>query len=176
MKEDFVILVDEKDKKIGLKEKVAAHLGEDSLHRAFMFFIFDDRGRLFLQKRSKDKMLWPLYWDTGASHPRVKEDYESVGMRRLKEELGFSCQLENIGKFQYKSRYKNIGSENEICAVLAGRYNGVVNPNPGEIAEWKWIEIKSLKKEITKNPQHYTPWLKIGLKVFLKERKGRFLK
>ena len=69
-----------------------------------------------------------------------------------------------MSKFQYQAGYKNIGSENEICALLIGQYDGEVAPNPQEVMEYKWIRIDELEKEINKHPKKYVPWLKIALK------------
>ena len=49
-----VIVVDENNKKVCLKEKNAAHIDGD-LHRAFSIFIFNKRGELLLQQRSLEK-------------------------------------------------------------------------------------------------------------------------
>ena len=36
-----LVLVDENDHQIGLKEKIAAHLGDGDLHRAFSILVFN---------------------------------------------------------------------------------------------------------------------------------------
>jgi geranylgeranyl diphosphate synthase type I len=170
MKQEQVILVDRNDKKIGLKDKVESHLGRGDLHRAFVVFIFDGRGKLLIQKRSKEKMLWPLYWEcTIASHPREGENYIEAGERRLKEELGFTCGLKFLNKFQYAEKYKKIGAEREVCAVLIGEHSGGININKKEVDDCKWIKIEELKEDIVKNPQNYAPWLKGSFKIFLKD-------
>ena len=50
-----VIVVDENNKKVSLKEKNAVHIDGD-LHRAFSIFIFNKRGELLLQQRSLEKI------------------------------------------------------------------------------------------------------------------------
>ena len=170
-KKDLIIIVNARNRKIGLRDKTEAHLGRGILHRAFVVFIFDTAGKLLLQQRSKKKMLWPLYWDCScASHPRVKERCRKSGERRLKEELGFTASLRNLGKFQYAARYKDIGAERELVILLTGRYEGKIKPNQKEVADFKWVDINSLNKDIAKHPQIYTPWLKKGLKIILKNR------
>lgn len=160
-----LVLVNKKDEQIGLAEKDAAHQGRGALHRAFSVYIFDDKGRLLLQQRSRRKKLWPLFWSNSCcSHPREGENYEAAGERRLREELGFTVRLRLADKFQYQASYKDIGSENEICAVLIGRYNGEAALNREEAAACKWIALKELERDISKNPARYTPWLKIALK------------
>ena len=161
-----LIIVNKNDEKIGLEDKLKCHLGKGILHRAFTIFIFNSKNQLLIQKRAKNKFLWPLVWETScSSHPLEKEDYVKASEKRLKQELGIACKLNLLTKFQYQARYKNIGSENEVCALLVGKYNGQVAPNPKEVAEWKWIDIKTLKKDLAKNPKKYCPWLKIALKI-----------
>jgi len=166
---DKVITVDENDNQIGLKDKLICHLGQGILHRAFSVFVFNIKGEFLLQKRSKDKFLWPLYWtNTCCSHPKENESYEEAGQRRLKEEMGFSCPLKFIGKFQYQSGYKDIGSENELCSVLVGEYDGKISINPEEVADYKWVNFENLKEDVIKNPDNYTPWLTMELEKFFK--------
>lgn len=159
-----VILVDKNDNQIGLEDKLKAHLGQGILHRAFSVFVFNSKGELLLQQRASEKMLWPLFWtNTCCSHPREGEGYEEGGQRRLKEELGFTCPLEYKGKIRYQASYEDIGSENELCPVLVGEYNGEVLPNKEEVNNFKWVNFDELKKDVSENPDKYTPWLKMEL-------------
>jgi isopentenyl-diphosphate delta-isomerase len=160
-----IIAVDPEDRAIGFESKEKCHDGEGILHRAFSIFIFNNKNQLLIQKRSKYKRLWPLYWsNTCCSHPRSDEGYKEAAERRLKEEVGFSCELKYLYKFRYKAKYENIGSENEVCAVLIGKSNHNIIPNPKEISDYKWLALNELKKDINKNPDQYTPWFKIEVK------------
>lgn len=162
-----VILVDKDDRQIGLEEKVKSHMGDGVMHRAFSVFIFNSKGEFLLQRRSREKMLWPLYWtNTCCSHPREGEDYQEAGQRRLKEEMGFSCTLKPVGKFSYHAKYKDIGSESELCSVLMGTYDGKVIPDPKEAAEYTWTNFQELQKDVAANPDKYTPWFKLELEKF----------
>jgi len=163
-----LVLVNEKDEMVGLEEKEKCHRGKGILHRAFSIYIFNNKGQLLIQQRSKFKKLWPNYWSNSCcSHPREREDYIKAGKRRLKEELGFNSTLKFITKFQYQAKYKDIGSENELCTILVGYYNGKVKPNPKEVADWQWIDVNKLRKDFKKNPENYTLWFKIGLEKVL---------
>lgn len=164
MPQEKLILVDEKDNVIGSEEKNKCHEGRGILHRAFTIFIFNNQNQVLLQRRSEFKKLWPLFWDGScAGHPRENEDFKESAERRLKEELGIECDLKMIDKFQYQANYKNIGSENEICAILTGRYNGEIKPNLKEVAELRWINKDELRQEIFEKNSYFTPWLKISL-------------
>jgi len=166
-----LVVVNKNNEEIGLEDKLKCHLGKGILHRAFTAFIFNSKNQLLIQKRSKNKLLWPLIWEAScSSHPLRTENYITAGKKRLKKELGFSCELKFLGKFKYQVKYKNIGAEKEICAFLVGKYNGKVKSNPKEIAEWKWIDLKTLKKDLIKSPRKYAPWLKIALKFHEKRK------
>ena len=101
--EGFLILVDAKDNIIGYESRERCHQGKGLRHRAFSIFIFDDQKQLLVQRRSVEKVLWPLHWSNSlCSHPRRGESYEEAAMRRLKEELGFETPLQLLFKFQYE--------------------------------------------------------------------------
>ncbi|HIH46552.1 MAG TPA: isopentenyl-diphosphate Delta-isomerase [Candidatus Nitrosotenuis sp.] len=171
MTEEFLILVDENDNPIGTEEKVKCHLPNGKLHRAFTVLLFDRNHRLLLTRRSETKMLWPGDWDgTVASHPRKTETYVSSAERRLPEEIGASCKLDYLFKFEYHVPYKDIGSENEICGTLIGIVSDDFQMKlvKDEISEIKWISESELFSDIMKNPETYCPWMLLAL-YFLKE-------
>lgn len=174
MSDEYVILVDENDNPIGSEEKVKCHLPNGKLHRAFTALLFDRNGRLILTRRAKEKMLWPEDWDgTVASHPREGETYTSSAERRMPEEVGISCKMDYLMKFEYHVPYKDIGSENEICGTLIG----IVDESTkfkmieGEIDEIKWISSNDLLSEIKNNPKIYCPWMLIALELLDKSEK-----
>jgi isopentenyl-diphosphate delta-isomerase len=163
-----LILVNNQDRVIGYEEKMACHQGKDKLHRAFSIWVFNKKGETLIQQRSQDKMLWPLCWSNSCcSHPIKDEEIEKTLQCRLKEELGFSCPLEFVYKFEYRAEYKNVGAEHELCYVYRGFYDGPVVPNPKEVAEFRWLSLKQLAKEIKQNPEKFTPWFKLELKRFI---------
>jgi isopentenyl-diphosphate delta-isomerase len=159
---EMLILVDEKDNIIGYKSKSECHKGDGILHRAFSIFIFNSSGELLLQKRSGQKLLWPLFWSNSCcSHPRKGEVLDEAAHRRLEEELNIKTDLEYLYTFQYQELYKNIGAENEMCAVFIGKSNSPARANENEIADWRYISMTDLNKELQSNPDKYTPWFKM---------------
>ena len=164
--EEYVILVDQDDNPIGKEDKVKCHLPNGKLHRAFTALIFNGDGKLLLTKRSEGKMLWPNYLDgTVASHPRESETYVSSAERRMPEEIGISCKMNYVNKFEYHVPYKDIGSENEICGTLIGTVDSFDNSRmiKDEISEVKWINPDELKNELEQNKDSYCPWMVIAL-------------
>ncbi len=158
-----LILVDKNNRKIGVEEKIKTHK-KGLLHRAFSIFVFNSNGELLLQKRAKSKYHSGGLWsNTVCSHPRNGENYQQAIHRRLKEEMGFDCNLEKITDIIYKSKLKNGLIENEYDRILRGEYNGDIEPNPEEVMDYKWISLEELKKDINNNPDKYTSWFKIIL-------------
>lgn len=179
MPEEHVILVDQNDNPIGSEEKVKCHLPNGKLHRAFTALLFDKNGKLVLTRRASEKMLWPGDWDgTVASHPRKGETYVSSAERRMPEELGISCKMDYLMKFEYHVPYKDVGSENEICGTLIG----IVDESTkfkmikGEIDEIKWITPTELIREIENAPEIYCPWMLIALALLPKSEKSMLIK
>lgn len=175
VKVEYVILVDEFDRPIGTEEKTRCHMPDGKLHRAFTALLFEkDSGRLILGRRASEKMLWPGYWDgTFASHPRESESYKSSCERRMPEELGIATQFDYLHKFEYHIPYKDVGSENEICATMVGTIpdaSDIVQIS-GEIDGIKTISAKEIESSVTDNADTYCPWMLVAL--YLLDRSDR---
>ncbi|MEE4300863.1 MAG: isopentenyl-diphosphate Delta-isomerase [Pseudomonadales bacterium] len=161
---DELILVDEADNEIGTLDKGACHDGEGVLHRAFSLFVFDHEDRLLLQQRAPGKRLWPGYWSNSCcSHPRSGETMEYAIARRLEEELGLTCSLTRLFTFTYHARFREAGSEHELCTVYAGRCSEDPRVNEHEISAWRWITPEELDAELAadEDGERFTPWFHI---------------
>lgn len=169
---DDVILVDEHDNPIGQEEKLKAHqLG--LLHRAFSIFIYQKKQskiHWLLQQRQPNKYHSGGRWSNSCcSHPKVGETLLHAAQRRLMEELGFCCTLKHHGHFIYYAKFDNTLSEHELDHVFVGEYNHTkIAPNPQEVSDVAWVEHSVLHKNITKNSDHYTPWLAQALTMAYK--------
>ncbi|MCL7945504.1 isopentenyl-diphosphate delta-isomerase [Marinobacter sp. ATCH36] len=157
-----LILVDEDDNVLGYESKLTCHQGRGRLHRAFSIFVFNRRNELLLQQRSSQKLLWPLFWSNSCcSHPRQGESDMQSAQRRLQEELSINVRLEFVYRFRYHASFGDIGAEHELCSVYIARSDGPVEVNDNEIASWCYMAPETLDLELAKNPEHYTPWLKM---------------
>ena len=95
MNKDECIIVDERDRIIGHDSKYNSHRFDSKnpngiLHRAFSVFLFNEDGKLLLQKRASDKITFPDVWtNTCCSHPLYGysptevDDEESVNKGEL---------------------------------------------------------------------------------------------
>src|SRR6266571_6880500 len=88
MSEEIFDVVNEHDEVTGQQTRSEVHrLGLK--HRAVHVLVFNDRGEVFLQKRSMKKDRQPGVWDSSASgHVDTGEDYDACAVRELGEELG----------------------------------------------------------------------------------------
>ncbi|OXT10024.1 isopentenyl-diphosphate delta-isomerase, partial [Rothia sp. Olga] len=73
------MVLDYNDNVVGTATKKTCHLltniERGLLHRAFSCFIFDDKGKLLLQKRAAEKITFPMLWtNTCCSHPLSIDD------------------------------------------------------------------------------------------------------
>lgn len=159
---ESLILVDLDDNEVGFLDKAKCHDGDGILHRAFSLFLFDDKGRLLLQKRSAGKRLWPGFWSNSCcSHPRKGESMATATRRRLMDELNIHAEVEFVYKFSYQARFGRAGSENELCSVYLGRSNDRVAANETEISEARYLGPADLQKELHRTPEQFTPWFKM---------------
>lgn len=161
-----VILVDMEDREIGRADKLAAHrLGY--LHRAVSICVVDDKGRMLLQRRAASKYHSAGLWANACcSHPRPGEATDKAALRRLPEELGFSCALTPFAHTHYRA---DVGAgliEDEFVHLFLGRYQGEVKPDPAEVDDVSWVSYDHLKADMAEKPQNYCYWFRHYVATF----------
>ena len=161
--EERVILVDALDREIGSEEKLRAHRA-GVLHRAFSVFVFDDEDRVLLQRRAASKYHSGGLWsNTCCGHPRPGEATAAAARRRLREEMGIDCVLEERFAFTYRAELPAGLVEHELDHVFTARFHGDVAPDPAEVEAWKWTPMRELEAECATHPDRFTAWLPIAL-------------
>jgi len=169
-----LILVDEDDNEVGYRSKVYCHEGHGALHRAFSIFLFDKQGRVLLQQRAAGKPLWPLYWSNSCcSHPRRGETMDQALHRRLREELGLEASLKFVYKFIYQADFGDRGAEHELCHVYIGTSGREVRVHPAEIADWRWVPLEEVTRELEDAASGYTPWFKMEWQALMNQWRNR---
>ena len=162
MEKEYVIIVDKKDKELGVMEKMEAHR-QGFLHRAFSIYLINSRNEILLQRRAIKKYHSGGLWtNTCCSHPRPGEDMNAAANRRLMEEMNINCQLKKAFSFIYKKELDNYLIEHEFDHVYIGKFDGEPFPNMQEVIEWKFLEVDKIKTDIQQYPDNYTEWFKIS--------------
>lgn len=165
--DDNIILVDFLDREIGYEEKMKAHVSP-MLHRAFSIFLYHDR-KFLLQRRALGKYHSGGLWaNTCCSHPRKGESLQQAVDRRLLEETGISCPVQEAGTFIYSYQFNDNLYEYEYDHVFVGDYQGTVVPNPQEIEEMAWVGVEELLDDLVERPLKYAPWLLTAVPIALR--------
>jgi isopentenyl-diphosphate delta-isomerase len=158
METSQVILVNEKDKPVGMAEKMEAHQ-KGLLHRAFSVFIFNSKGEILLQQRALHKYHSGGLWTNACcSHPNPGEETSAAATRRLKEEMGFEVPVEKVFDFMYKTELDNGLTEHEFDHVFAGEYNDDVNFNKNEVMDICYKDMQEIRNSLQTHPEKYTAW------------------
>lgn len=143
---------------LGSIERSMAHRGQ-ILHRSGMIFLMRSDGKILLQRRSRNKAIFPDCWDSSSSfHVTFGESYEQAAKRELKEETGVSAPLTYLGKFSY-----HVPPENEIVAVFSCRSDDPVKIDQLESSEASFHtrdEVNGIASS-----EAAVPWLERGWKI-----------
>lgn len=154
MNDELLDVVDDSDSVIGQASRVEVHQ-RNLKHRAVHILVFNNSGKIFLQKRSSSKDRHPGVWDSSASgHLDAGEKYDVAAIRELKEELGFSP------KTPLKPLFKLEASDatgQEFVWVYRCDSDGPFNLNKEEIEKGDWFSPAELDKWLEKRPQDFAP-------------------
>ncbi|WP_257573575.1 isopentenyl-diphosphate Delta-isomerase [Streptomyces sp. JJ66] len=152
-------LVDEDGVTTGTAEKLSAHQPPGHLHRAFSVFLFDDTGRLLLQRRALGKYHSPGVWsNTCCGHPYPGEPPFVAAARRVGEELGVApVLLAEAGTVTYRHPDPASGLvESEYNHLFAGLVRAEPRPDPAEIAETAFVTPDELAARHARDP--FSAW------------------
>ena len=164
-----VVLVDREGHELGPGDKIAAHRGQGTLHRALTCLLFDAHGRLLFARRALGKLLWPGYRDaTVATHPAAGESDFDAARRRVRQELAVDVtDLVCPTAITYHACYNAYWSEREFCTVLLGRLAGTPTPVPGEVDDLEYVPAEKLEAFSAARP--VTPWFLLAWEKLQRE-------
>ncbi len=161
VRENFVQLVDDQDNPTGVMEKMAAHR-EPALHRAISVFIFNSAGEWLLHQRANNKYHSAERWTNACcTHPYEGEGYMEAAQRRLRQEMGMTCELTPMFHFIYKAKIDEELTEYEYDQVFVAVTDDQPQPNEEEVKDWKYMRFDELENDVRENPENYTVWFRI---------------
>lgn len=161
--EEKFYVVDEDDNVIGCATRNECHKRR-LIHRSVYVIVLNDKGEIFLQKRSLKKDLYPGHYACSASgHVEYGESYEEAARRELLEELGIDAPLKEICRFKCFSDV-----EREISALFVCRHNGPFRLNSEEISGGEFMSIHNLKRVLKTGEKKFAYGSILALGEFLK--------
>ncbi|MBI2475540.1 NUDIX domain-containing protein [Candidatus Uhrbacteria bacterium] len=162
-------IVNNSDQIIGYKKKDQAYK-EKSMLRSVQIFVYNSKGQLFIQKRSKNKSRYPNYFCASvAGHVELGENYREAAIRELKEELG----LKKIKKIKFISKEKTPVGKGiyAMMAFFTMKTNELITLQKEEVDSGNFYTIKNIQQLILRK-KRFTPSF---LFIFKKQQKNEQL-
>ncbi len=133
-----------------------ANFGEIS--RLVAILLFNSKGELFLQLRSKDKKVYPDTWTASASGKvDINESYEKAAKRELKEELGVDATVEPIFTLLTEVPPLDHKPAPGAWQIFKATHDGAINVKDDEIQDGKFFSIEQLRDMIETVPEKFSP-------------------
>ena len=128
--DELVDVVDEANHPLAvmrLKDVHQQHLR----HRAVFILVYDAQGKIYLQKRSAAKKIFPGHWDiSAAGHVKAGEPCLLAALRELEEELGLTPPT--LKELHRLPANPDTGFEHAVL-YSAGKTRLPLHPNPDEV-------------------------------------------
>jgi isopentenyldiphosphate isomerase len=147
--EEIFDVVNAQDEVIGAASRAEVH-ARGLVHRAVHVLVFNQRGEVFIQKRSMTKDKSPGLWDSSASgHLERGEDYDTCALRELREEIGLTPPLPPQRLFKLGACQE---TDQEHVWVYRCQSEGPFTLNPAEIERGEWVAPAVLTLRIAERP------------------------
>ncbi len=133
--------------------------------RSVHILLENSQGKILICRRPKNKKTYPdKITSSAGGHVERGESYKVAAIRELKEELGISTPIRDIGRFDMVSR-----TERAIHHLFAGKAKKII-PDNREIVSFRFAKPKTVARDIKNNPQKYAIPFQKALDVYLKDK------
>jgi 16S rRNA (adenine1518-N6/adenine1519-N6)-dimethyltransferase len=157
---EMLCMVDATDGIVGSRSREVIHVN-NLRHRATHVLIFNQRGDIFLQKRSIWKDTHPGKWDSSASgHVDAGESYKEAAQRELREELGIECPVEKIGKVPCSA-----ATGWEFIEVFRGCHEGPFHLASVELETGAFFPLDQIRGWLARNREEFSPVFAMCLRL-----------
>jgi isopentenyl-diphosphate Delta-isomerase len=163
MKEEIIQVYDKDNNPIGCTSRSNAHK-KGLWHRTIHIWIYNSKGEILIQKRSRKKIFYPSKWDISiAGHLSCEEKILDTAAREVREEIGIKINKQDLKFFKIKKireRFKEI-KNNEFANAYFLKYDKEIKDpklQEEEVQKIKFISIKKLKKELKENKNKFVDY------------------
>ena len=140
--------------------------------RQIHIFVWNSKGELFLQFRSRLKKNHPQTWDSSCSgHLSTGQDYYEAAIRELEEEIGLDeTQTKAIRPvFKVKSCPE---TEQEHVWLYEMVHDGPFQLQAEEIEDGRFFSQNDIQKMISENPVQFAPSFVYIWNLYLRQQKS----
>ena len=142
-------------------------------HRASHVWVYNSKGQILLQLRSKDKEMYPDQWDVAAAgHSAAGEEPVATAIRELNEELGLEAKPEELEFVKVRAvmaDFENGLKNREHISIYLFRFDGLARTlkvQKEEVQEVRFFDAGWLEKDMGLHPELYVMspndyWLKM---------------
>ncbi|MDF1497670.1 MAG: NUDIX domain-containing protein [Patescibacteria group bacterium] len=155
---------------VNLNDEVVSQATRDEVyekslcHRIVHVLIFNDDGKMALQKRSQTVSFCPGYWSTAVGgHVQTGETYVEGAFREFEEELNMIGALEFFSKDLYEAK----GSPTKFVAAFKSRFNGSFQPNPNDVEMVDFFTMDEIKQMMREGEKFHPELLFLLEKYFI---------
>jgi isopentenyldiphosphate isomerase len=139
--DELLDVVDDQDRVLSRAPRSRV-LRDYLIHRAVMFFVFDDEERVLVNQRSEMKELYPGHWSIAfGGHVLAGESYDQAVRREIREETGLETEPRLLTSFQ-----KRTADERENVKVYAVTADREPVLFPDEIAQGQFVTLAELNE------------------------------
>jgi isopentenyldiphosphate isomerase len=163
MSEELLQLVDLEGRPAGAAPRSECHGNPALIQAVVHLHLFDQDGRLYLQKRAATKDRYPSRWDTSVGgHVSAGESPQQAIQRETREELGIDLsdlsetavlnRLERLEPYVYSDEV-----ETEYVVPYRLTFSGSLQPNTEEVEKGAFFEVEDVRRRLLEQPEQFTP-------------------
>ncbi len=162
---EFLDIVDLNDQTIGKATRDDIY-SKSLCHRIVHVLIFNEDGKIALQKRSKTVSFCPGHWSTAVGgHVQAGESYVEGALREFEEELGVIAAV----SFFSKDLYEAEGSPSKFVTAFKAQYNGPFKHNPEDVELVDFFTLDEIAQMIENGELFHPELLFLLNKYILKQ-------
>ena len=145
--DELLDLVDNSDRVIGQASRSEIYRLGLNNYRVINAFLVNDRGLLWIPRRSANKRIFPLCLDMSVGgHVISDESYEDAFRRELLEELNICLEMVSWRHLGYMTPHDH--GVSAFMQVYEIRSNLVPAYNRDDFVEYSWVEPEEVLKQI----------------------------
>ena len=163
MPDELIDIVDENNDLTGItKSRNEAH-HEGLWHRIINICIYNSKGEILLQLRSKDKMIYPDMWDISvAGHIGAGEEAITAALRETGEETGLNAKEQDLHFYKVRPEEYQKGDVNmkEFLYIFLLKYDGDIQNlkiQKEELQEIRFVPITEIEEELKSGSVRFAP-------------------